>query len=124
MSRTNIVTIQEWPDSQNCMECIHSGGFVQGEQYTSSNYVCLVACTENGRTCPMFARDGDVIDSGEVTDAELTSYIAEQLLAWTVSELVDLALELMRGDIDLPEWFAGWMQSYWRDHKDSSLEEK
>ena len=49
---SDLVTIQHWPDSQQCMGCKH-GEYMLSKIYDTSNYICLKAYVlEAGNRCP------------------------------------------------------------------------
>ncbi len=58
------VTIQPWPQSQLCMDCVHSE-FLDSETFNNSHYICFENSMENdGVHCPFFKkRIGDKSDT-------------------------------------------------------------
>ena len=60
-SLAKMVTLYDWPTSQNCMDCKH-GEPVQfiNESDLVATCLCLVACTENdGVGCPKMVKKED-----------------------------------------------------------------
>ena len=51
--------IHDWPNSQLCMDCIHSEFLMMSNnEGSSSRYLCHVDCENNdGVTCPEFTED-------------------------------------------------------------------
>jgi len=47
-----VVTIYEWPESQNCMDCKY-GEYIVSPAFNKSCSLCFLCCPKNnGKYCP------------------------------------------------------------------------